>query len=259
MNRRSTKKGDEKDRVLKKSDGTYTYFAADIAYHKDKFDRGFDSVIDVWGADHAGHVPRMKAAIKAIGHNPEDFDAVLIQLVNLMRAGGLIPMSTRSAQYETLRTLLDEVGRDVCRYFFLMRSHDAQLDFDIALAKSQTMENPVYYIQYAHARISSVFAKASSLGVKLKFSKIALSELDLPEEVAIARFLAEYPAVLEDAAATLSPHKISFYLLELARKFQSYYTRGKKDPNYRFLTENLEKTAAKCYLLKNIQIVLKNV
>ena len=255
---RSTKYGDEKDRVLKKSDGTYTYFAADIAYHKDKFDRGFDRVIDVWGADHAGHVPRMKAAIKAIGHNPEDFDAVLIQLVNLMRAGELISMSTRSAQYETLRTLLDEVGRDVCRYFFLMRSHDAQLDFDIALAKSQTMENPVYYIQYAHARISSVFAKASSLGVKLKFSKIALSELDLPEEVAIARFLAEYPAVLEDAAATLSPHKISFYLLELARKFQSYYTRGKKDPNYRFLTENLEKTVAKCYLLKNIQIVLKN-
>ncbi|MBI2974129.1 MAG: arginine--tRNA ligase [Deltaproteobacteria bacterium] len=256
---RSTKYGDEKDRVLKKSDGTYTYFAADIAYHKDKFDRGFDKVIDVWGADHAGHVPRMKAAIAAIGHNPKDFDAVLIQLVNLMRGGELISMSTRSAQYETLRSLLDEVGKDVCRYFFLMRSHEAQLDFDIELAKSQTMENPVYYIQYAHARISSVFAKAVETGIKLKFSnKIDLNLLNLPDEAQLAKFLGEYPSVIKEAAARLEPHRISFYLLELARKFQSYYTKGKKEQAYRFLSDNKELTAAKCYLLKNIQIVLKN-
>jgi arginyl-tRNA synthetase len=256
---RSTKYGDEKDRVLQKSDGTCTYFAADIAYHKDKFDRGFDKVIDVWGADHAGHVPRMKAAIAAMGHNPKDFDAVLIQLVNLMRGGELISMSTRSAQYETLRTLLDEVGKDVCRYFFLMRSHDAQLDFDIELAKSQTAENPVYYIQYANARISSVFAKAVDAGIKLKFSgKIDLNLLNLPDEAALAKFLSEYPSVIEEAAKKLEPHRISFYLLELARKFQSYYTKGKKDQAYRFLSDDKDLTAAKCYLLKNIQIVLKN-
>jgi arginyl-tRNA synthetase len=255
---KTTAFGDEKDRVLKKSDGFFTYFAADIAYHKQKYDRGFDRIIDVWGADHAGHVPRMKSAIEAMGHNPGDFDAVLIQLVNLIRGGQLVSMSTRSAQYETLRTLLDEVGRDVCRYFFLMRSHDAQLDFDIELAKSQTMENPVYYIQYAHARISSVFAKADEAGIKLNLAKADTDLLDLPEEAALARYLSEYPEVIRESAVELAPHKISFYLLELAKKFQSYYTKGKKDERYRFLSDDAKKTAAKCYLLKNIQIVLKN-
>jgi len=255
----STKFGDEKDRVLKKSDGFYTYFAADIAYHKDKFDRGFDRVIDIWGADHAGHVPRMKAAIEAMGHDPKKFDAVLIQLVNLIKGGQLVSMSTRSAQYETLRTLLDEVGRDVCRYFFLMRSHDAQLDFDIDLATSQSMDNPVYYIQYAHARISSVFEKAKETGMKLKLSKDTdLEPLTLPEEMEIAMFLGEYPAVIEEAARKLEPHRITYYLLDLARKFQSYYTKGKKESSYRFLSEDIKMTSAKCYLLKNIQIVLKN-
>jgi len=255
---RSTKYGDEKDRVLKKSDGYFTYFAADIAYHKDKFDRGFDRVIDIWGADHAGHVPRMKSAIQSIGHNPEDFDTVLIQLVNLMRGGELVSMSTRSAQYETLRTLLDEVGRDACRYFFLMRSHDAQLDFDIELAKSHSMDNPVYYIQYAHARISSVFEKAGEQKIKLDFKKVDLSKLTLPEEIQIARFLSEYPDIIEIAARELAPHRISYYLLDLARIFQSYYTKGKKDSQYRFLSEEKDNTLAKCYLLKNLQIVLKN-
>lgn len=255
---RSTKYGDEKDRVLKKSDGFYTYFAADIAYHKEKFEKGFDRVIDVWGADHAGHVPRMKAAIQAIGIDPKNFDAVLIQLVNLMRGGQLISMSTRSAQYETLRTLLDEVGKDVCRYFFLMRSHDAQLDFDLELATKQTMDNPVYYIQYAHARISSVFAKAADSGLKFSFKKAKLEHLKLPEEISLTRTLAEYPSIIELAIGELAPHRIAYYLLELARQFQSYYTKGKKDSDYRFLTDDADKTTAKCYLLKNIQIVLKN-
>ncbi len=268
---RSTAYGDEKDRVLKKSDGYFTYFAADIAYHKDKFDRGFDRVIDVWGADHAGHVPRMKAAIQALGHDPAKFDAVLIQLVNLLRGGQMVSISTRTAQYETLRTLLDEVGRDACRYFFLMRSHDAQLDFDIELAKSQTMDNPVYYIQYAHARISSVFAKAEETGLdcvaqvfrpasisRTKVLRYVATHLTLPEEADIARFIADYPAVIEGAAIKLEPHRISYYLLELARKFQSYYSKGNKEPAYRFLSDDQERTLAKCYLLKNIQIVLKN-
>jgi arginyl-tRNA synthetase len=167
-------------------------------------------------------------------------------------------MSTRSAQYETLRSLLDEVGRDACRYFFLMRSHDAQLDFDIELAKSHSMDNPVYYIQYAHARISSVFAKASEQGIKLNFSKADIKKLTLPEEAEIARFLSEYPDIVETAARELSPHRISYYLLDLARLFQSYYTKGKKEAAYRFLTEDALITTAKCYLLKNIQIVLRN-
>ncbi len=251
---KSTEYGDDKDRVLKKSDGSYTYFAADIAYHKDKYDRGFDRVIDVWGADHGGYVARMKAGVEAIGHDPKSFDAVLIQLVNLVRAGELVSMSTRRAEYETFGTLIDEVGKDVCRYFFLSRSHNAQLDFDLELAKSQTAENPVYYIQYAHARISSVFEKAG----KLKLSGADLNLLKLPEEISLARKLAEYPETVEAAANELEPHKIAFYLSELAKLFQSYYTKGKRGADYRFLHDNKELQRSKCYLLKNIQTVIKN-
>ncbi len=255
---KSTNYGDEKDRVLKKSDGYFTYFAADIAYHKEKFDRGFNRVIDVWGADHAGHVPRMKAAIKAIGYAPENFDVVLIQLVNLIKGGQLVSMSTRSAQYETLRKLIDEVGSDVCRYFFLMRSQDSQLDFDIDLATQHTMDNPVYYIQYAHARIESVFEKAKANGVSIDEKNVDLKLLNLPEELLLARELSEWPDTIELAANELAPHRVTYYLLDLARKFQSYYTKGRTDSAYRFLHDDELVTSAKCYLLKNIQTVLKN-
>lgn len=250
--------GDDKDRVFKKSDGSYTYFAADIAYHKSKFDRGFDRVIDIWGADHGGYVPRMRAAIEAMGHQPDQFDVVLIQLVNLVREGKMVSMSTRAGKYETLEDVRREVGKDVCRYFFLTRSHNAQLDFDLELARKTTPENPVFYIQYAHARISSLFRKAGEQGVAFDSAAADVSKLDLPEEVNLAKLIAAYPEVIRECAATLEPHKLAFYLLELARAFQSYYSKGRDDPRYRVVSEDTAKTQAKLYLAKSVQIVLQN-
>ncbi len=255
---RSTAFGDDKDRVLKKSDGELTYFAADIAYHKNKFDRGFDRVIDIWGADHAGYVERMRAAVVAMGYQKESYGVVLIQLVNLMRAGEVVSMSTRSATYETLEDVRKYVGRDVCRYFFLMRSHNAQLDFDLELAKKETPENPVFYIQYAHARIASVFRKAKEAGVSTDLSKVDLAALDLPEEWQLARLVGDYPKVIQDCVATLEPHRLSFYLMELAKAFQGYYSRGRSDARYRIISNDPARTAAKLFLLKNCQIVLQN-
>lgn len=280
---KSTAYKDDKDRVLRKSDGELTYFAADIAYHKNKFDRGFDRVIDIWGADHAGYVDRMRAAVAALGYPKESYDVVLIQLVNLVRGGEVVSMSTRSATYETLEDVRKEVGRDVCRYFFLMRSHNSQLDFDLELAKKETPENPVFYIQYAHARIASVFRKAKELGKTVHPERVSvhpstgsgrtetsrrahhegeesidLSALDLPEELTIARLLGAYPHVIGDCVATLEPHRLSFYLMELAKAFQGYYSRGRGDPRYRIISNDAVKTQAKLYLLKNCQIVLQN-
>lgn len=255
----STAFGDDKDRVLKKADGSLTYFAADIAYHKNKFDRGFSRVIDVWGADHAGYVARMRASVEAMGYDPLGFDVVLIQLVNLIRKGEVVSMSTRSATYETLEDVRREVGRDACRYFFLMRSHNAQLDFDLDLAKRESPDNPVFYIQYAHARICSVFRKAENGGFPTPSpEEVDLSRLNLPEEMKMARMLATMPRIIAECVETLEPHKLSFYLLELARMFQSYYSQGKRDERYRILSQDAATTAAKLYLLKNIQIVLQN-
>ena len=255
---KSTAFKDDKDRVLKKSDGELTYFAADIAYHKNKFERGFERVIDIWGADHAGYVDRMRSAVAAMGYKKENYDVVLIQLVNLVRAGEVVSMSTRSATYETLEDVRKFVGRDVCRYFFLMRSHNAQLDFDLELAKKETPENPVFYIQYAHARIASVFRKAKEAGVKIDFGSVDPGELDLPEEQQIARILGGYPHVIHDCVSTLEPHRLSFYLLELAKAFQGYYSKGRADPRYRIISNEPGKTQAKLYLLKSCQIVLQN-
>lgn len=250
--------GDDKDRVFKKSDGSYTYFAADIAYHKNKFDRGFDRVIDIWGADHGGYVPRMRAAVEAMGHQPEQFDVVLIQLVNLIREGKVVSMSTRAATYETLEDVRRKVGRDVCRYFFLTRSHNAQLDFDLELAMKTSPENPVFYIQYAHARIASVFRKAEEQGIAFNPESAELDKLNLPEEVSLAKLIAAYPDIIRECAATLEPHKLAFYLLEFARAFQSYYSRGRDDPRYRMVSDNTAQTQAKLYLAKSVQIVLQN-
>lgn len=251
--------GDDKDRVLCKADGQLTYFAADIAYHKNKFDRGFKRVIDIWGADHGGYVARMKASIEAMGYDPHSFDVVLIQLVNLIKGGEAVSMSTRSATYETLEDVRNEVGRDACRYFFLMRSHNAQLDFDLDLAKKETPDNPVFYIQYAHARISSIFRKAGEMGYDIPDSSdVDITKLELPEEMKIARYIGSMPKVIAECAGTLEPHKISFYLLELARMFQSYYSQGKKDERYRVLQDDRLLRDAKLYLLKNIQIVIQN-
>ena len=256
---RTTAFGDDKDRVLRKSDGALTYFASDVAYQKNKYDRGFERVIDVWGADHAGYVGRMQAAVAALGHDPKSFDAVLIQLVNLLRGGEAVSMSTRAATYETLKDVRDEVGRDVCRYFFLMRSHNAQLDFDLDLAKKETPDNPVFYIQYAHARICSVFKKAAERGLAAAGpDDVDVGLLDLPEEQKIARTLIGYPRVIKECADALEPHKLAFYLLELARMFQAYYSKGVSDDRYRILAADAKRAAAKLYLLKNVQIVLQN-
>ncbi|OQA59696.1 MAG: Arginine--tRNA ligase [bacterium ADurb.Bin270] len=251
--------GDDKNRVLRKADGSLTYFAADIAYHKNKFDRGFHRVIDIWGADHGGYVARMKAAVEAMGYDPKNLDVVLIQLVNLMRGGESISMSTRSATYETLENVRDEVGRDACRYFFLMRSHNAQLDFDLDLAKKETPDNPVFYIQYAHARICSIFRKAEEAGFTLPSNEeVDLSKLDLPEEIKLSRMASSLPNIISECAEELEPHKLSFYLLELSRMFQSYYSQGKRDERYRVISTDAERTLAKLYLLKNIQVVIQN-
>jgi arginyl-tRNA synthetase len=200
----------------------------------------------------------MRAAVQAMGHEPESFDVVLIQLVNLVRSGEMVSMSTRAGQYETLEDVRSEVGKDVCRYFFLMRSHNAQLDFDLELAKKTTPENPVFYIQYAHARIASVFRKAAEQGIPLPEGKADVGLLELPEELALAKLMSTYPHVVRECADTLEPHKLAYYLLELSKNFQSYYSKGRDDPRYRILSDDVMRTQAKLYLLKNVQIVLQN-
>lgn len=217
--------GDDKDRVLRKSTGELTYFASDIAYHADKFARGFNTVVDIWGADHHGYVPRMKAAVQALGRDPEDLKVILVQLVNLMRAGEQIAMSTRAGQFETLADVCAEVGVDAARFMFLSRKSDSHLDFDLELVKQQSMDNPVYYVQYAHARISSLFAKAAERGVAMpEASPGLLSPLDTPEDLDLMRLMEQYPDTLANAAQSLSPHVVSFYLRELAGLLHRYYT-----------------------------------
>lgn len=255
---RSTKAADDKDRVLKKSDGTYTYFATDIAYHGNKFSRGYDSLVDIWGADHLGYAPRMKAAIQALGKGADSLQVVFIQMVNLIRGGQVVAMSTRQAQYETLRSVLDEVGKDVARYFFLMRAHSTPLDFDLELAKKETPENPVYYIQYAHARISSIFRKAKEQGAIVSQENVDFSLLDLLQEAGLAKKILLYPKQVVQAARELAPHLIAFYLLDLAKDFQAYYSLAKNDARYRVITSDSKRTQAKLYLVRALQIVLKN-
>jgi arginyl-tRNA synthetase len=221
----TTRFGDDKDRVLRKSTGELTYFASDIAYHADKFGRGFDTVVDVWGADHHGYIPRMKSAVQALGRDPEDLKVILVQLVNLMSGGEQISMSTRAGMFETLHDVCAEVGVDAARFMFLSRKSDSHLDFDLELVKQQSMDNPVYYVQYAHARICSLFAKAAERGVAMPESSPGLlARLDTAEELDLMRFMEQYPDTLAHAAQALSPHVVSFYLRELAGLLHRYYT-----------------------------------
>lgn len=224
----STEYGDDKDRVLRKSNGFLTYLASDIAYHDDKFRRGFELLVDIWGADHHGYVPRMTGAIEALGKNPRDFHVVLVQLVNLLRAGEQVAMSTRAGTFETLADVVEEVGRDAARFIFLSRKSDSPLDFDLELVKKQTMENPVYYVQYAHARICSLMRKAEERGVSLESGARAdqhtLALLDTTEDLELLRLAARFPDALDSASLGLSPHFVSFYLQELASQVHRYYT-----------------------------------
>ena len=246
--------GDDKDRVLRKSDGEVTYFASDIAYHADKYERGFDLVVDVWGADHHGYVPRMKAAVQALGRKEIDFKVVLVQLVNLLRGGEQVAMSTRAGQFETLADVCAEVGTDAARFIFLSRKSDSHLDFDLELVKKQTMDNPVYYVQYAHARICSVFRKAEERNIELDSqSEDIVDRLDQEEDISLLRFLDRFPEVVAASANSLSPHHLSYYLQDLAGLLHRYYNK------HPVLTApDRETIQARLYLLKSVAQVLQN-
>ncbi len=249
---RTTGFGDEKDRVLRKQDGSLTYFAPDIAYHQDKLERGFKQIIDVWGADHHGYVPRMKAAIEALGADRDCFHALLIQLVSLVREGQPVSMSTRSGEFVTLREIIDEVGKDVCRYFFMMRRSDAQLVFDLDLAKKKSEENPVYYIQYAHARICSILRNAAEQGFAPDPSLLEEDALSTGDDLDLIKMIAGYPDVVVSSAADLEPHRISFYLLELATAFHRFYNRN------RVISDDGRVTMARLILVVAVKQVLAN-
>ncbi|MFH1910430.1 MAG: arginine--tRNA ligase [Pseudomonadota bacterium] len=250
---RTTAFGDEKDRVVIRQNGAPTYFAADIAYHRNKFLRGFETVIDIWGADHHGYIPRMSAAVQALGYEKEALKVILVQLVNLLREGKPVAMSTRSGEFVTLREVVDEVGKDAARYNFLMRRSDSHLDFDLELAKRQSNENPVYYVQYAHARICSIIRMAAERGIEMPaFGQADPGLLKLPEEINLIKAITRFPEVVEGAALTLEPHRLTFYLNDLAAGFHSYYNKNK------VISDDGALTAARLFLVKSVLTVLKN-
>ncbi len=240
---RSSELGDEKDRVVRRSNGIFTYFAADIAYHRHKLERGYDLLVDIWGADHHGYVPRVKAAIKAQGYPEDRLRVLLVQLVNLMEGGRPAAMTTRGGEFVTLREVLDDVGRDAARFMFLTRRCDSHLDFDLDLVKSQTQENPVYYVQYAHARLSSVFRKARDKGISLADpGHIDVSLLNTPEEIRLLKQLDLFPCLVAESAIALEPYRISYYLTELAGQLHVYYNR------HRFVSDDPDLTQARLFL-----------
>ena len=249
---RTTDYGDDKDRVVVRSNGVTTYFASDIAYHRDKFLRGFDWVIDVWGADHHGYVPRLKGIVQGLGHDADDLGIILVQLVSLLRDGVPVAMSTRSGEFVTLKEVVDEVGRDAARFFFLMRRSDSQLDFDLELAKRQSNDNPVYYVQYAHARIRSIFDTARERGVVPCFDDVRLELLQSADDMSLIKKLSVYPEILEGAAVNFEPHRITYYLQELAGEFHSFYNKS------RVITEEPALTQARLFLLHCVAVTLKN-
>jgi len=263
---RSTLFGDDVDRPLKKSDGSYTYFASDIAYHKSKLDRGFRDMIDVWGADHGGYVKRMQAAVKATSGGEGKLDVKIIQLVKLLRAGQPIKMSKRSGDLVTLAEVVSEVGRDAVRFMMLYRKNDAVLDFDLAKVIEQSRDNPVFYVQYGHARGQSVFRNAANVLADLPdapqaraamLADVPLDRLDDPGELALMRRLALYPRLIEAAAVAHEPHRISFYLYDIASEFHAQWNRGNDAPYLRFIIPNDPQiTWARLALVQGVVTVL---
>jgi len=265
---RATAFGDDVDRPLKKSDGSYTYFASDIAYHKSKIDRGFNQMIDVWGADHGGYVKRMQAAVKALNGNAgkADLDVKIVQLVKLMRDGQPVKMSKRAGEFVTLREVVEEVGRNAVRFMMLYRKNDAALEFDLAKVIEQSRDNPVFYVQYGHARGRSVFRNVREALPDLPqepdalaeaLAKAALDRLEDPGELGLMRRLALYPRLLEGAALAHEPHRIAFYLYELASDFHAQWNRGKDTPHLRFIMQNdREVTLARLALVHGVVTVL---
>ncbi len=263
---RATEFGDDVDRPLKKSDGSYTYFASDIAYHKSKWDRGFRHMIDVWGADHGGYIKRMVAAVRAVSQDKADLDVKIVQLVRLLRGGEPVKMSKRAGEFVTLREVVDEVGRDAVRFMMLYRKNDAVLDFDLAKVIEQSRDNPVFYVQYGHARGHSVFRNAADVVPGLATdpaSRVALlagGELDRlsdPAELSLMRRIALYPRLVEAAASAHEPHRIAFYLYDLASEFHALWTKGKDLPHLRFIIQNdPTMTVARLALVEGVVTVL---
>jgi len=250
---KTTDFGDEKDRVVVRENGEPTYFAADIAYHRNKYSRGFDRVINVWGADHHGYIPRMHAAVQVLGRKKKDLEVVLVQLVNLLRGGIPVPMSTRAGEFVTIREVTNEVGKDAARYNFLMRRANSHLDFDLEVAKAQSSENPVYYVQYAHARISSIMRLATEQGYKTPaYDEIKPNLLTAAEEGELIKMIDTFPEMVEGSAKALEPHRIPYYINDLASVFHSFYNKHK------VVSDDVELTKARLFLIKSTGTVIRN-
>lgn len=254
-------KEDDKDRVLRKRDGYYTYFASDIAYHKEKFEREgkrYKKLINIWGSDHHGYIPRMKGAIRLLGYNPDDLIVVLVQMVKVIKGGEVVKMSKREGDFVTLDEIIQDVGRDATRYTFLMRKGDAQLDFDIDILKSQSLNNPVYYAQYGYARICSILRKATEAGVEIPdgITPEDFEGLQLPEELDIIKKMGEYPDLLDSIAKTLEPHLLVYYIQDLEAMFHQYYTKYKKTE--KVLSDDRIKRRGRLALIIALKGVLKN-
>ena len=250
---RTSEYGDEKDRVVVRNNGLTTYFASDIAYHMDKFSRGFDRVIDVWGADHHGYIQRLSASIEASGRRRDQFHVILIQLVNLLRGGVPVAMSTRSGEFVTLQDVIKEVGTDAARFIFLTRHYESHLDFDLEVAKKKSNDNPVYYVQYVHARISSIIRKGREEGIdEIGWDNETISVLTAPEEIQILKILASYPDVVSSSAELLEPHRITYFLMNLAAAFHSYYNK------HRVLSDDPAVTKGRLCLVLAIKKVIRN-
>lgn len=249
---RSTDFGDDKDRVLIKNDGSYTYLTPDIAYHQDKFSRGFEQLINIWGADHHGYIPRMKAAMQALGYNADQLHVIINQMVSLYQGGEKVKMSKRTGKAVTMRDLMEEVGTDAVRYFFTMRSSDAHLDFDMDLAVSKSNENPVFYVQYAHARICSIFRKAQEEGIQWEAAEANLNLLNSEKEMELLKKIGQFPEEISLAAEQYAPHRIVRYVHELASIFHSFYNAAP------VVTEDQALTIARLKLLQAVRITLGN-
>ncbi|MEK6697580.1 MAG: arginine--tRNA ligase [Nitrospirota bacterium] len=249
---KSTAFGDDKDRVVVKKDGGYTYLATDIAYHRNKLGRGFTSLVNIWGADHHGYIPRVQAVIQAFGHPKDSLHVLLVQLVSILRHGQPVPMSKRAGTFVTLRDVVQEVGSDAARYIFLTRRSDSHLDFDLDVAKEQSRENPVYYVQYAHARLASLSREAESRNIKVPArDAVDVTLLELEEEQNIIKALAKYPEMIEEAALAYEPHRITYYLQDLAGLLHNYYFK------HRVITEDAARTGAKLFLMKQVKTVIQ--
>ncbi len=249
---KTTSYGDEKDRVVVRDNGNHTYFASDIAYHLEKFERGYDKIINIWGADHHGYIPRVKASIEALGHNPNKLEILLVQFANLFRGGSKVQMSTRSGSFVTLEDLRKEVGNDAARFFYILRKSEQHMDFDLDLAKSKTNENPVYYIQYAHARICSVFRQVSEKELVFDKGQANLSLLTEEIEKNILRELSRYKSVVESSAIQYEPHQLAYYLRDLSTQFHSYYNACK------FIMDDNDLTQARLSLIHATRQILIN-